>query len=310
MSQSASLNALRSFECCARLGSVQKAAAALHVTPSAVSHQLKSLEEHFGVTLFQRSVRKVEVTELGRQLQQDLTKAFGLIQDATNKIHEFHLNDVVSINVLPVFSINWLSSRLGSFFQANPSIELRVINSYRIEDITSGSNDLAIRWGNGEWPGETSEKLMDEYVIPVCNPRIANSMSARNGREMLKQNLIEMYISQNHWSLWVKRFDLEIPKSARFIRYNDPVAAIQAAKDGLGVVLAPMALVYDDIVSGILVAPLPEPIPVGSSYYLVSQNQALLEKPHVDLFVKWLKGEIEKYCKDTGGAILGTQEDG
>mgnify|MGYP000005104208 CR=1 FL=1 len=306
MSPAPSLNSLRSFESCARLGSVKKAAAELHVTPSAVSHQLKSLEAHLGVELLQRSVRKIEVTELGRQLQHDLTKAFGFIQDATAKVRQYQLDEVVSINVLPVFSINWLSARLGLFFQANPSIELRIVNSYRVEDINRGGNDLAIRWGNGEWSGGTSEKLMNESVIPVCHPRIANSMCERNGLEMLKQSLIEMYISQNHWSSWAKRFDLEIPKNTRRLRYNDPVAAIQAAKDGLGIVLAPLALVYDNVVTGSLVAPLPESIPVENSYYLVSPNQELLEKPHVGLFVKWLKGEIETYCD----AIHGMKYDG
>jgi LysR family glycine cleavage system transcriptional activator len=289
-----SLNSLKTFEVCARVESVQESSKLLHVTPSAVSHQLRKLEDDLGVALFHRSHRKITVTSKGKVLQNTLSKAFSLISDTLQEIQEEDRAELV-INVLPVFSIRWLNPRLLGFFNDNPEIDLTIKNSYRVEDLSSQKCDLAIRWGAGNWSDVYSEKLYDEYAMPVLSPDLFKKINTSNEESLLSLPLIQIFEGENYWELWAKLNGYSLPNKAKFIRYNDPSAALQAAEDGLGVVLGPLSLVYNELKHGKLVAPFAKPINTNRSYYLVVADKKALEQPKILSFAKWIRSEAKAF---------------
>jgi len=275
---------------CARLESVQETANLLCVTPSAVSHQLRKLEEEMGVSLFHRSHRKITVTVKGKMLQSTLARAFSLISDTLEDIQKEDQAELV-INVLPVFSIRWLNPRLIDFFNHYPEIELTIKNSYRVENLSMQKCDLAIRWGTGNWPGIYCEKLFDEYVVPVLSPELLKTIDISDENNLLTLPLIQLFEDANHWELWTKQNRYRLPNKTKYIKYNDPAAALQAATDGLGVVLGPLSLVHSELKNGKLIAPIAKPINTHKSYYLVTAEEKTLENPRVAKFANWLRTE-------------------
>ncbi len=285
-----SLNALRTFEICARVESVQETANLLCVTPSAVSHQLRKLEEEMGVALFHRSHRKITVTARGKTLQKALAQAFSLISNTIEDIQEEGQAELV-INVLPVFSIRWLNPRLLGFFNTYPDIDLTIKNSYRVEDLSMQKCDLAIRWGTGNWPDTYCEKLFDEYALPVLSPDLLKSVDMSDEKNLLLLPLIQLFEGADHWELWTKQNNFRLPNKTKYIKYNDPAAALQAATDGLGVTLGPLSLVHSELKNGTLVAPIARPINTDKSYYLVAAEEKTLENPRIAKFANWLRTE-------------------
>jgi len=294
MKKTHSLNSLRTFEVCARLESVQETANLLYVTPSAVSHQLRKLEEEMGVTLFHRSHRKITVTAKGKILQKALAQAFSLISDTVEDIQEEGKAELV-INVLPVFSIRWLNPRLLGFFNKYPDVDLTIKNSYRIENLSMQKCDLAIRWGTGNWPDIYCEKLFDEYAVPVLSPDLLKTVDMSDEKNLLTLPLIQLFEGADHWKLWTKQNSYHLPYKAKFIKYNDPAAALQAATDGLGVALGPLSLVHSELKNGKLVAPISKPINTNKSYYLVTAEEKTLENPSVAKFTNWLRSEARGF---------------
>ncbi|MCH2057056.1 MAG: LysR substrate-binding domain-containing protein [Thalassotalea sp.] len=289
-----SLNALRTFEVCARTESVQEAASLLHVTPSAVSHQLRKLEEELGVDLFFRSHRKITPTEKGRILQKTLTKAFTKIAETLNELINEDSSELV-INVLPVFSIRWLNPRLLSFFNQHPEIGLTIKNSYHVEDLSLQRCDIAIRWGSGQWPGTTCEKLFDEYVLPAARPDLLSTVKIENQEELLSLPLIQTFEGANHWEMWAEQNGYQMPDKPKYIKFNDPSAALQAAVDGLGVVLGPITLVHNELTSNNLVAPFGNPIHTNNAYYLATPKQAGNKNINLIKFQQWIREEAKAF---------------
>jgi len=294
MKKTYSLNSLTTFEVCARVESVQETASLLCVTPSAVSHQLKKLEEEMGVALFHRSHRKITVTAKGEMLQRTLARAFSLISDTVEEIQEEDQAELV-INVLPVFSIRWLNPRLLGFFNHYPDIDLTIKNSYRIENLSMQKCDLAIRWGTGNWPDIYCEKLFDEYVIPVLSPDLLKTVDISDEKNLLTLPLIQLFEGADHWEFWAKQNSYHLPNKVKYIKYNDPAAALQAATDGLGVVLGPISLVHSELKNGKLLAPIAKPINTNKSYYLVTTEEKTLESPRVANFTNWLRSEARAF---------------
>jgi LysR family glycine cleavage system transcriptional activator len=289
-----SLNTLKIFEVCARVESVQEAAKLLHVTPSAVSHQLRKLEQELAVTLFHRSHRKITVTTKGKLLQTTLAKAFDLITATLEDIQEKDSAELV-INILPVFSIRWLNSRLLNFFSQFPEIDLTLKNSYRVDNFLARKHDIAIRWGTGHWPNVYSEKLFGEHAIPVLSPELFKSHKIKHEKDLLTLPLIQIFDQADHWQQWAKLNGYRLAKNTKYIKYNDPSAALQAATDGLGVVLGPLALIHNELTTGKLVRPFENTINTHQSYYLVLSDKSDLDKPNILAFVHWIRAEAETF---------------
>jgi len=289
-----SLNALRTFEVCARVGSVQEAAKILHVTPSAVSHQLRKLEKELGFDLFIRTHRKITPTDKGHELQTAVSKSLGIISETIEALSDDSQTELV-INVLPIFAIRWLNPRLTSFFKKHPEIDLTIKNSYRVEDLNHQKSDLAIRWGSGEWPGVLCEKLFDEYALPALSPELFDSANISTQEELLTLPLIQIFEGANHWELWARSNGFEIKQKLRYIKFNDPTAALQAAVDGIGVILGPLSLIDNDLSNSSLVTPFGKPIYTNNAYYLATPENSSSKNCNLIKFQEWIREEAKAF---------------
>lgn len=288
MSRLPSLNALRTFECVARLGSLRAAADQLHVTTSAVSHQLKKLEDDLGVRLLERTPQSVVLTEAGALYFESLRPAFDQLVAATERVRKDPARQCVSVTTLPVFAIKWLIRQLGEFHQLHPTIEVRISSTYKVLDLRHADHDLGIRWGDGAWPDVQSERLMGDVIQPVCSPAYRRAHAALGPTPSLEgHRLICMHEDGADWKLWAALQGTAMPDGSPNLHLMEPTSAIQAALDGLGMVLGPHALVGDDLASGRLVPAHDDLIGLGEAYYLVSRPRATLSKASQQ-FKKWL----------------------
>lgn len=288
MARLPSLNALHAFECVARLGSVRDAAEYLHVTPSAISHQLRRLEEDLGVHLMDRSSKTLALTSEGQRYARELHEAFDVLGKATTRVRQRQHQHAVSITTLPVLAIKWLVRRLADFHEQHPQIEVRLSTAYKTQDLAQGGHDLGIRWGAGRWPGVSSIKLMNDWVQPVCSPEtLAQHGPWSSPPDTGSHKLIHMGSTRSDWATWWSLQGRPWPDNKAGLQFTEPTSAIQAAIDGLGVVLGPRVLVDDDIRSGRLVPAHPQRIQLHDAYYLVHPAGHGLSRAS-QLFMDWL----------------------
>jgi LysR family glycine cleavage system transcriptional activator len=175
------LNALRAFEAAGRHLSLTKAAAELHVTPAAISHQVKSLEEWLGVPLFRRLNRAILLTDAGQGCLKGLRDGFDRLSEAVESVRVHAATGPLTVSVAPSFASKWLVPRLDVFRRAHPQIDVRIDASTRLADFSRDDIDLAIRYGRGHYPGLGIDRLLTEEVFPVCSPKL------RRGHPALRQ---------------------------------------------------------------------------------------------------------------------------
>jgi LysR family glycine cleavage system transcriptional activator len=290
-----SLNALHAFVVTARTGSVAAAAKELHVTPSAVSHQIKRLEESLGLRLLQRSNKKISLTALGATYHEAVSAAFDAIGAATERLDR-QRKPVVAITTVPPFALKWLVRRLPSFHQKHPEVEVRIGTTYRLVDLRHGDYDLAVRFGLGKWPGLHARRLMGETVEPVCSPGYLRSAKKplRVPADVSGHALLSTRIVRGDWPIWAEVHGVEPPRTSKRLEFEESFGAIQAAIDGLGVALGPTVLVHDDVKSGLLVAPLNVPIRLREAYYVTYGDHAL-ENAAARVFLDWLIATSEEF---------------
>lgn len=290
-----SLNALRAFVSVARTQSVVAAANELFVTPSAVSHQLKRLEEELEVALFVRSGKALALTPEGQTYFEQLREVFDRIEVATAKVRHKKEDRVVTVTTVPVFAIKWLVKRLADFHTQNPDIEVRLGTAYKTYDLNVSGHDLGIRWGSGNWPGAHSVKLMSDVVQPVCSPAFLAANGAMASENVaLSRKLIHMGASRDDWRLWFNLNGWTFSESPVAMYFSEPTSAIQAAIDSLGVVLGPHALVEDDLKNGRLVPAHPRTILLHEAYYMVFPAKIGLSKA-ATAFADWVRASCADY---------------
>ena len=166
------LTALRAFEAVARHLSFTNAAEELHVTPAAISNQIKSLESFYNVQLFLRLTRALVLTEAGQLVQPSLRQGFDKLAEAAERLETFDRSGVLTVGVTPFFASKWLVPRLDGFYQAHPEIDVRITALTRHADLIHDDVDIAIRLGDGDYHGLHVAKLMTEQLFPVCSPRM------------------------------------------------------------------------------------------------------------------------------------------
>lgn len=271
-----SLNALRAFEAAARLGSFVRAAEELHVTPAAVSQQVRSLEDDLGMSLFRRAGRKLALTEAGRAYAPGLADGFARIQAATAAARGgARPRSNLRISVLPSFAFGWLNMRLPDFRQRYPDIDLLVDSNPRNADIRRGEADVAIRYGVGVVEeGLIAEMFLEEDVFPVCSPALLNGPKPlRRLKDIADHVLIHDLLTHpgeawNRWDAWFGLASIHRtpgPGPA----YTDTILINQAAIQGQGVAIGRSALVDDALTQGLLVRPFEIVRPADYSYWCV-----------------------------------------
>jgi LysR family glycine cleavage system transcriptional activator len=291
-----SLNALRAFVAIGRHGNLKDAAAELFVTASALSHQIKNLEESLGCQLFHRSKTGLTLTHNGQLIHAGIADAFEQIQQTLAKLHEQGDKELLNISMLSTFAMRWFIPRLSDFQKHHPDIEVRISTSITQVDFEREDMDCAIRSGRGRWPGLHAEYLFAETFTPVCNPELAQSL--KQPEDLAKQTLLHARLRPDDWHVWlgaVGANDIQAQHEQMFETRN---FAIQAAVDGVGIAIVDPSLVAEEIKAGRLVMPFPQTLANESAYYLVYpiKNKNLA---HIQKFQRWLLEQIHQKDRQT-----------
>jgi LysR family glycine cleavage system transcriptional activator len=283
------LGALEAFEAAGRLGSFQDAAATLHVTPSAVSRQIKSLEDELGVLLFHRLHRGVRLTDEGRAYLSEVQAALARIGKATSRLVGAHGDARLRLSVLPSFAGNWLLPRLSDFERAHPrlAIEMRATTDYA--DFERDDVDAAIRFGTGPWPGLHAEPLLELHFFPVCNPTIAATL--HTPADLASQRLLHESLVPGAWSEWLTAAGVPGLTTADARTFDNAQLVLEAAIAGQGVALSTDVLAHRYFSEGRLVRPFAISALSARTYHFVCRRGDL-ERPAVREFRDWLLATI------------------
>ncbi len=292
------LNALRAFDAAARHQSFSRAAGELNVTPAALSHQIKGLEEFLQTRLFHRRTRRVELTDAGRLLQPEVSEGFENLQRAVRRLTQRRDDNVIVVTAGPAFSAKWLAPRLYRFVAAHPQIDLRVAANLALTDFHGDGIDAAIRFGSGDYPGLFSEILFEDVMLPLCSPSLLEGRSPiRTPVDLLHATLIHdeslVHIAPEapNWQSWLRQAGIDGVDVARGLRFNLADHAIDAAIEGAGVVLARKVLAQRDLDTGRLVAPFGMEVSVKRAFYFVCP-QGHENRDTIRLFRQWLAAEV------------------
>lgn len=287
------LHTLRAFEAAGRLGSFAKASEELFVTPSAVSHQIKTLEEFLDVKLFLRATRKIELTSAGKEYLRAVTKALRTLERSTFRITSAHGSGELNLAVAPTFLTRWLLPRISRFYDLYPNIELEISGSSGLIDFSRSDTDMAVYFGDGQWSDVECEFLKQSSLIPVCSPGLLEDSPIKRPEDILEHTLLHVIKRPEEWAAWFAAAGSTGSRERRKgIYLSSGLLTAQAATRGLGVALADISLVSEEIQQGDLVAPLGIPLDLEKSFYLVYQKNRPLTQA-MNVFKQWIVAEME-----------------
>ena len=285
-----SLNGLRAFEAAARHMSFTQAAAELNVTQTAISHQIKRLEEELGVRLFIRQNRALSLTPEAKDYLPGIRAAFNDLRLATDRLLRKDDGNVLTVSTLASLAAKWLLPRISDFQEKHPGIDVHITTSTALVDFRSGDVDAAIRYGRGQWPGLRADWLMADQMFPVCSPALLAGKKPLNKPEDLADHVLLHSSAGNDddWRLWLTAAGLPTNLSKQpGVTFDLVFMTVQAAIDGLGVAMGRTSYVQDDIAKGRLVVPFEITLPVDAGFYLVSP-QTRADSPKLSAFRNWL----------------------
>lgn len=287
------LKAAQAFEAASRLGSFAAAAHELHLTPSAISHQIRLLEQQLGVALFHRVHRGTVLTDAGRRYADTVAEAFGLIEAGARAIERTGKSDILTVHSVPSFATQWLMPRLSRFSGLNPDIDIRLNASASTVDLAAGEADFDVRYGTVlRESGVVVQPFPEETVVVLCAPALAAGREGiRRARDLEGRTLIHSEVNLYGWRDWMRDhpgIPLELERGPRFDR---SFMAISAAMDGAGVALESRLLVERELESGRLQLPLG-----GDGHRLVGHHLKFLKTkahlPKMRAFRDWLFEEL------------------
>ncbi len=304
------LNSLRAFEAAARHLSFKKAAKELHVTPAAVSHQVRTLEEYCGAQLFHRLTRALRLTEAGQAALPLLREGFDKLAEAADAMRAEERAGILTVSVAPSFGAKWLIPRLDRFRAAHPEFDVRIDASYTLVNFVADGVDVALRFGRGVYRNLRSHCLMAEVSLPVCSPRLLErDPPLRRPEDLRHHTLLHVQWRTEDdaapsWRMWLRAAGITGVDAERGPRFSIEGMALEAAIAGQGVALASAALVEGDLEAGRLVQPFPPSASQATafSYYLV-YPETKADNPKVTAFRDWVLGEV---APDENAAVLPT----
>lgn len=307
------LNALKAFEAAARHLSVKKAAIELNVTPAAVSHQIRTLEEYLGIQLFHRYNRALELTDAARACLPKLREGFSCLAQAVERLRTHQSGGVLTVSAAPSFAARWLMPRLHRFIAAHQEVDVRVSARIRRMSVDGKGDvaeratveawledsDIALLYGRGNYPGLRVEKLLDLTITPICSPKLLQGERPLRSPADLAHHMLlhddtgDLYDNESFWNVWLKAAGVPDIDAKRGPHFSHAVLALEAALDAVGVVATMPVLATEDLAAGRLVAPFPLHVPLASAYYMVYEEGAT-GRPAVALFRDWLTGEAAR----------------
>jgi LysR family glycine cleavage system transcriptional activator len=281
---------LRAFESAAEHLSFTKAAQKLHLTQSAVSQQIRQLEDELGCPLFRRVGRALVLTEAGRILYSGVGRALTILRDTVDRLDRARSLKRLVVSVLPSFGTKWLVPRLHRFLQREPEVRLTIIPSTELVDFATDDVDVALRWSNGHHPGFYSKLVLSESEFPVCAPDLLQRRGPLSAPSELLSWPFLADVTHDMWSAWLACVGIEVTPPAPVASYDDASDLIQAAISGQGVALARSALVAEDLLAGRLVTPVDRELVTERAYYLVCPQETA-HSSWVLAFERWLAEE-------------------
>jgi LysR family glycine cleavage system transcriptional activator len=282
------LNALRAFEAAARHLSFKNAARELHVTPGAVSHQVKLLEESLGIPLFRRLTRALDLTPEGQALLPKVQEGLRNLAEAVERVRSRSEARTLTVMAPPNFAARWLVPRLGRFTEKHPAVDLHVASRASMIDGREDSDTnpspeasevaplAMIRFGDGRYPGAHVDEVFSAAYVPVCSPKLLRGRHALKKPTDLRHHTLlhdETVVEEGArptWPAWLESAGVRDLDGTRGTHFTDSSLALEAAREGLGVALALKPLLHSDIEAGRLVVPFNIPAPAAFSYYLVT----------------------------------------
>ena len=298
------LNALRTFEVVARHQSVRRAAEELNVTPAAVSHQIKKIEEYFGVALFNRQDGRFDLTPVGQAALPKLQEGFENLSAAVQQMRAVKGRRTLRVLAPPSFAAKWVAPRLSRFLATQPDIDIELSSSDNLisenvppwaisSAIRQKEVDVAIPFGRGRFPGCKATKLMAVEAVPLCSPSLMEGEGAlKQPADLLNCTLLHdntKYPENPSWSDWFAAAGLDGTNGTRGIHFDHAVQALEAAIGGQGVALSLKPLASADLAAGRLVIPFGIALPLRIAFYVVREQGEL--DPHVDAFQRWVLEE-------------------
>jgi LysR family glycine cleavage system transcriptional activator len=282
------LPALRAFAVAARHLSFKAAAAELHVTPGAISQQIKSLEQALGTTLFVRLNRRLALTAAGAAYLPSIRAAFNEIAGATGRLASSER--LINVSAPPSFATHWLLPRLDRFRQLHPDLVLALDATMGLANFRDDVIDIAVRYGRGRYAGLRSDRLFAVRLVPVCSPTLLRSGGARARAAALREQPLLHDKMRRNWRSWLDTQGLADVDASRGPSFSDQTFMLQAALLGQGIALAPDVLVADEIARARLVVLSDAAWPTQSAYYCVTP-EARYDDPKLRLFRNWLFAE-------------------
>lgn len=302
MAKIPSLKSIQAFEAACRHLSFKDAAEELCVTPTAVSHQIKSLEEQLGVSLFHRLPRALKLTEEGANYAPHIIAAFKNIESASLALEEDELEGTLTISTTGSFAANWLSPRLRSFYEKHPEISVRVLSSDQVVDFKSSGVDVAIRYGYGDYPDSNVVWVLNDKVTPVCSVEQAEALVT--AEDLLESKLIEYRWSgfseaDPSWADWMNAVGLSDSKVEPYVTYSEEHICLLTASDGHGVALVSLLAAARFLEKKMLVAPFDTALE-NKRYYLVCP-EIYANRARVRVFREWLLDQADEFRESAVG---------
>ncbi|MER8732389.1 transcriptional regulator GcvA [Mesorhizobium sp. M1227] len=285
------LTTLPSFEAAARLLSFSKAAEELHVTHGAISRAIKNLEDQLGVQLFERGTRSVSLTAVGEPYARAVREALAQLATATAAATARYSSSTLNVSTSDGFAGRWLVPRLYRFHRAHGDVDVRVSTSGKLTNFLGDGIDVAVRYGNGNYPGLTSEFLTGEEVFPVCSPKLLEGAHPLRTPQDLKHHTLIRDSFPIDWATWLASAGVEGVDPQSGITFDSATFAMESAAQGEGVVLGRTMLVAADLAAGRLVRPFGYALKSPSSFYFVYPPEAIRQRK-VKAFRDWLLSEV------------------
>ena len=286
--------ALRAFEAAARHGNLRRAGEELSLSVSAVSHQIKSLEDFLGIGLFLRDNSKMSLTTAGRDYVVDLTQSLDLIANSTARVERHRQAGHLTINLFHSFAALWLMPRLSSYRRLEPDVDVRVMTTIEEIDFRTGFIDVAIRYATTAPAGFCADALFGEEIFPVCSPAYLEQMGGVGSEgDFSGWTLVGCGAAPREWEEWFESSGFTGKRPLHRVDFDSRSLALEAAADSLGIVMGRTPFVDRALASGRLIRPFGERVTTGYFYFLVVPERSLRMQA-VTSFRKWLLAEANQ----------------
>lgn len=287
------LNCLLAFDAVARRMSFNLAAGDLHLTPSAISHQIARLEAFLGVRLFERNARSIALTPAGQDYLRRVTGALDSIRASTANLKK-GVRNALHVHVSPSFASLWLMPRLSAFVREHPGITLSMSASVQHSDFTLGQVDLDIRYGVPNWPNLAVECIFDERIMPLASPAFLRRHPVARPADLLALSLIQSTVSVVQWADWFASRGVDGAPAAFAYRFDRAHMALSAAVQGLGVALESTTIGELHVRSGELqpIFPTRMGVPVQAHFIVYPPHHA--QRTELNFFINWLRRTVRQ----------------